>query len=211
MIKVNFLETTALALSTLVVCDAGKDKQAQIEALVGANESMALLGTTSTHDSIEKIRETDPKLVWIELAPNPDQVIKLLSVLKTQFPSVYYLVSNEELNGALVKTSMQMGAVDFLDAKTWNDQLPDVISRILSKEAAQAEAQAKLEAEQQRVRETLEMQRLQNPVSSKTNLSSMKRMVTDSKEIESRAVMNFAMIIIVIILAAGAFFVFKGH
>ncbi len=211
MIKVNFLETTALALSTLVVCDAGKEKQAQIEALVGANESMALLGTTSTHDSIEKIRETDPKLVWIELAPNPDQVIKLLSVLKTQFPSVYYLVSNEELNAALVKTSMQMGAVDFLDAKTWNDQLPDVISRILTKEAAQAEAQAKLQAEQQRVRETLEMQRQQNPVSSKTNLSSMKRMVTDSKEIESRAVMNFAMIIIVVILAAGAFFVFKGH
>lgn len=200
-----------MALSTLVVCDAGEEKQAQIEALVGSNQSMSLLGTTSTHDSIEKIRETEPKLVWIELTPNPDQVIKLLSVLKTQFPSVYYLVSNDELNGALVKTSMQLGAVDFLDSKTWNDQLPDVIARILSKEAAQAEAQAKLEAEQQRVRETLELQRQQNPVSSRTNLSSMKRMVTDTKEIESRAVMNFALLIIVVMLAAGAFFVFRGH
>ncbi|MDZ4835170.1 MAG: hypothetical protein SGJ27_15445 [Candidatus Melainabacteria bacterium] len=200
-----------MALSTLVVCDAGKEKQAQIEALVGANQSMSLLGTTSTQDSIEKIRETEPKLVWIELTPNPEQVIKLLSVLKTQFPSVYYLVSNDELNGALVKTSMQMGAVDFLDSKTWNDQLPDVITRIMSKEAAQAEADAKLEAERTRVRETLEMQKAQHPTVSKTNLSSMKRMVTDSKEIESRAVMNFAMIIVVVILAAGAFFVFRGH
>jgi len=200
-----------LALSTLVVCDAGKDKQAQIEALVGANQSMSLLGTTSTHDSIEKIRETDPKLVWIELTPNPDQVIKLLSVLKTQFPSVYYLVSNDELNGALVKTSMQMGAIDFLDSKTWNDQLPDVISRILAKEVAQAEAQQKQEAEQQRVRDALELQRQQNPNASKSNLSSMKRMVTDTKEIESRAVMNFALLVVVVMLAVGAFFIFRGN
>lgn len=198
-----------MTLSTLVVCDAGQEKQSQIEGLVGANQSMTLLGTTSTQDSLEKIRETEPKLVWIELTPNPDQVIKLLSTLKTQFPNTYFLVSNDELNGALVKTSMQMGAVDFLDAKTWNDQLPDVISRILSKEAVQVENQAKLEAEQRRVREELELQRQQNPAASKTNLNAMKRMVTDTKEIESRAVVNFALLIVVVILAVGAFLVLR--
>jgi DNA-binding NtrC family response regulator len=197
-----------LALSTLVVCDAGKDKQAEIEALVGANQSMSLVGTTSTHDSVEKIRETDPKLVWIELAPNPDEGIKLLGGLKNQFPGVYYLVSNEVLNASLVKTSMQMGAVDFLDAQTWSDQLPDVIKRILQKETARVEAAAKLEEEHAKLKQTLEMQRVQQPVVSRTNLTSMKRMVTDTKEIESRAVMNFAMLIVVVVLAVGAYFVF---
>ncbi len=197
-----------MALSTLVVCDAGKDKQAEIEALVGANQSMSLVGTTSTHDSVEKIRETDPKLVWIELAPNPDEGIKLLGGLKNQFPGVYYLVSNEVLNASLVKTSMQMGAVDFLDAQTWSDQLPDVVKRILQKETARVEAAAKLEEEHAKLKQTLEMQRAQQPVVSRTNLTSMKRMVTDTKEIESRAVMNFAMLIVVVVLAAGAYFVF---
>lgn len=202
-----------MTLPTLVVCEAGADKLSQIEALVAANEDLSLAGSATMNQTFEKIRETNPSLIWIELTPAPEQGIKLLSGLKEQFPDVYCLVSNESLDASLVKTSMQMGAVDFLDAQTWNDQLPGVVNRIKSKAQAQAEAREKLEQERANVRAMLEQKAAaQTPSVSKTNLKSMKRMVTDTKEIESRAVTNLVMIIVVLLLAAGgAFYLLQGH
>lgn len=201
-----------MTLPTLVVCEAGKEKLQQIEALVSANPELDLVGSAGMNETFQKIRETNPRLVWIELTPDPDEGFKLLSGLKEEFPAVYCLVSNEDLDANLVKTSMQMGAVDFLDAKTWNDQFPDVISRIIMKETAQAEALERLEADRQMMREVLEQQKAAHPTTSKTNLSAMKKLVTDTKEIESRATMNFALLVVVVVLlAVGAFFVFKAH
>jgi DNA-binding NtrC family response regulator len=190
-----------------VVCEAGADKLSQIEALVAANEDLSLAGSATMNQTYDKIRETNPSLVWIELTPTPEQGFKLLSSLKEQFPDVFCLVSNEKLDASLVKTSMQMGAIDFLDAQTWGDQLPDVITRIKSKALAQIEAKERLEAERAKMREVLE-QKAAQPTVSKTNLNSMRKMVTDSKEIESRAVTNLVMIVVVLLLIAGAGFYF---
>jgi len=199
-----------LTLTTLVVCEAGAEKLAQIEALVTAQNDLSLAGNSKLNESMEKIRETNANLVWIELTPNPDQGIRLLTGLKEKFPQVHCLVSNEELDADLVKLTMQSGAVDFLDSKTWSDQLPDVIARIKVKEQAAVEARERQEAEREKIRQTLETQKIQ-PTVSKTNLQSMKKMRTDSKEIESRAVMNLALLIVVVLLAAGgAFFFMQG-
>ncbi len=201
-----------MTLSTLVVCDAGADKLSQIQALVGSNSGLDLVGTATMHESFAKVEESKPNLVWIELTPDPDEGIKLLVGLKERYPDLYYLVSNDALDANLAKMTMQMGAIDFLDAQTWQDQLPDVVNRIKIKENAQIEAREKQEAERVKMREALEQQRSSNPTVSKTNLASMKKMVTDSKEIESRAAMNLTLIIVVILVAAGAFFWFNtGH
>lgn len=210
-----------MTLQTLVVCEAGADKLSQIEALVAANADLSLAGSATINQTVQKIRETNPSLVWIDLTPAPEQGIKLLGGLKEQFPDVYCLVSNENLDAALVKTSMQMGAVDFLDAQTWNDQLPDVVNRIKTRAIAQQEAREKLEADRVKMREMLEQQKAEKEKEKAlasidsgpaTDVRSMKRMVTDSKEIESRAVTNLAMLVIVLLIIAGAaFFLMKGH
>ncbi|HEY9784094.1 MAG TPA: hypothetical protein V6D17_01745 [Candidatus Obscuribacterales bacterium] len=125
-----------MALTTLIVCEAGDEKRQQIEELVNENPDMQLLGAVSRHDAGKEISQRSPRLVWIELAPEPMKALTLLGDLREQHPKVHFLVSNETLDASLVKTSMQLGAADFLDAQTWRVQMPDVIKRIMAKEPA---------------------------------------------------------------------------
>ncbi|MBX9670511.1 MAG: hypothetical protein K2X93_23115 [Candidatus Obscuribacterales bacterium] len=195
-----------MTLSTLVVCNAGADKLSEIQGLVGSNPGLVLVGTVTMNESFAKVEQSKPSLVWIELTPDPDEGVKLLVGLKERYPEIYYLVSNDALDADLVKMTMQMGAIDFLDAQTWKDQLPDVVSRIKIKENAQIEARERQEAERLKMKEALEQQRSSNPTVSKTNFRSMKRMVTDTKELESRAAMNLTLLLVLAALAAGVLF-----
>lgn len=122
-----------MSLPTLIICEAGEEKAKQIEALIGAHKELRLIGTVNRQSAAKQITALSPKLVWIELAPEPMKALTLLGDLREQHPKIQFLVSNETLDGGLIKTSMQLGATDFLDSQTWKDQLPDVVKRVVIK------------------------------------------------------------------------------
>ncbi len=122
-----------MSLPTLIICEAGEEKAKQIEALIGAHKELRLIGTVNRQSAAKQITALSPKLVWIELAPEPMKALTLLGDLREQHPKIQFLVSNETLDGGLIKTSMQLGATDFLDSQTWKDQLPDVVKRVVLK------------------------------------------------------------------------------
>ncbi len=122
-----------MSLPTLIICEAGEDKAKQIEALIGAHKELRLIGTVNRQSAAKQITALSPKLVWIELAPEPMKALTMLGDLREQHPKIQFLVSNETLDGGLIKTSMQLGATDFLDSQTWKDQLPDVVKRVVLK------------------------------------------------------------------------------
>lgn len=129
-----------MSLPTLIICEAGEDKAKQIEELIRAHSELRLIGTVNRQTAAKQIAALSPKLVWIELAPEPMKALTLLGDLREQHPKIQFLVSNETLDGGLIKTSMQLGATDFLDSQTWKDQLPDVVKRVVLK-AEQLHAQ----------------------------------------------------------------------
>ncbi len=122
-----------MSLPTLIICEAGEDKAKQIEELIRAHTELRLIGTVNRQTAAKQIAALSPKLVWIELAPEPMKALTLLGDLREQHPKIQFLVSNESLDGGLIKTSMQLGATDFLDSQTWKDQLPDVVKRVVLK------------------------------------------------------------------------------
>ncbi len=122
-----------MSLPTLIICEAGEDKAKQIEELIRAHTELRLIGTVNRQTAAKQIAALSPKLVWIELAPEPMKALTLLGDLREQHPKIQFLVSNETLDGGLIKTSMQLGATDFLDSQTWKDQLPDVVKRVVLK------------------------------------------------------------------------------
>lgn len=122
-----------MSLSTLIICEAGEEKAKQIEELIKAHQELRLIGTVNRQSAGKQIASLSPKLVWIELAPEPMKALTLLGDLREQHPKIQFVVSNETLDGGLIKTSMQLGATDFLDSQTWKDQLPDVVRRVVLK------------------------------------------------------------------------------
>jgi len=122
-----------VSLTTLIICEAGEEKAKQIEELIRAHSELRLIGTVNRQSAAKQIASLTPKLVWIELAPEPMKALTLLGDLREQHPKIQFLVSNETLDGGLIKTSMQLGATDFLDSQTWKDQLPDVVKRVVIK------------------------------------------------------------------------------
>lgn len=130
-----------MSLSTVVVCDS-EEKSKEIISLVKSQPDLSFVETVGRQTASEHIATIHPKLVWLELAPEPLEAINLLSELRGRNPSTYFLVSYETLNADLVKATMQLGAFDYLDSQTWQEQLPDAITRMLSKEKAAQENSA---------------------------------------------------------------------
>jgi DNA-binding NtrC family response regulator len=136
-----------LNLPTLVVCDATAEKRKEIEELVQSQPALTYLTSVSRNDAGQEMTDQSAKLVWLELDPEPDQGIALITDWKGQHPDIHFLVSYQTLNADLVKASMHAGAIDFLDSGTWKDQLPDVVTRVLAKEKAASDAAAKKTAQ----------------------------------------------------------------
>src|SRR5579885_615130 len=161
------------------------------------------------HETFEKIPLLNPKLAWIELTPDPDEGIKLLVGLKERYPDMHCLVSNDVLEADLVKMTMQTGADDFLDHMTMHAQLPEVLDRIASKQNFRVDLSRRKTEEHERIKATLDMKRVQSEArSSRTNLRSIKKIRTDESRIESRAMINLALIIVLVALVVGAVFIF---
>lgn len=122
-----------MTLPTVVVCDAA-EKSKQIASLVKSQPNLELVQIVTRQAAREQIASLSPKIVWLELAPEPSQAIALLGDLKGHHPASYFLVSYETLQADFVKATMQLGALDYLDAKSWHEQLPQAINRVLEKE-----------------------------------------------------------------------------
>jgi DNA-binding NtrC family response regulator len=93
-----------------------------------------MLGTVSRTTAQQQTFQQGIKVIWIELAPDPDKGLALLGVLRERYPKVHYLVSYDTLQADLVKTAMQLGAVEYLDPQGAANLLPGAIARISSKE-----------------------------------------------------------------------------
>ncbi len=121
-------------LPTIVVCDNAAGKKEEIEGLISAQPSLILLGTVSRQAASQQTLQQGIKVIWLELAPDPQKGLALLGELKEKYPKVHYLVSYETLQADLVKTAMQLGAVEYLDMPGAAKLLPPAIGRINSKE-----------------------------------------------------------------------------
>jgi len=120
-------------LPTIVVCDAA-DKREAVEALIGTQPSLIMLGTVSRNTATQQTFQQGIKVIWIELAPDPEKGLALLGTLKERYPKVHYLVSHDTLQADLVKAAMQLGAVEYLDPQGAANLLPGAIARISLKE-----------------------------------------------------------------------------
>jgi DNA-binding NarL/FixJ family response regulator len=121
-----------VTVSTLLVCD-DSTKTDQLQALISAQPQLNLTGASTGQDAMDAILDKSPSLVWIELSPDPAKGLMLLSELKERYPAVQYLVSYETLKADLVKSAMQLGAVEYIDPASASRLLPDAIERINQK------------------------------------------------------------------------------
>jgi DNA-binding NarL/FixJ family response regulator len=103
-------------LDTLVVCDAGQKKCNEIEALLKERKQIKLTTTVPIHLALEKARLLSPKLIWLELSPDPDKSLSLLAELREKIPQAKIFVSHDVADAKLIQASYRLGAADFLDA-----------------------------------------------------------------------------------------------
>jgi DNA-binding NtrC family response regulator len=119
-------------VSTLLVCD-DSSKTDQLQGLIGNQPLLKLTSQVDGPNASARILAESPSLVWIELAPEPAKGLLLLGELKEKFPRVQFLVSYETLKADLVKSAMQLGAVEYIDPENAERLLPDAIERITEK------------------------------------------------------------------------------
>lgn len=193
-------------LSTLIVCDESLGKLPHLEAIVANCADLNYVGSAQRQNAKERVTELHPKVVWIELAPDPEAGLLLLSELKQLFPETHYLVGHEILDGALVKSAMNKGAIDFLDDKSVIGQLPDVIARLAAKEIAHKQAIDKLEAQREQMRQMREKKMSEDMTRANASVSHMRE---TSNKMESQGAMNVAMLLVMVaIVIGGAVFYF---
>ena len=182
-----------MSLSTLVISEV-QGMTEQIENLIGESKDLNVVAVSPRETAQDNLKSSGARVVWIALSPDPEAGLSLLSTLRDNFEDVHFLVSNETLEADLVKRSMQIGAVDFLDSKTWDVQLPDVTSRVIAKElTVQREVRRK-----EKIQEMLESQK--NPKSSNPALKSMRQKTSEMEDMSGGA--TIAGVLIIALLGA---------
>lgn len=120
-----------MTLSTLLVCDE-MAQASQIQHLISGEKSLTLLETVARDGTRQAIEILSPHLVWIEFGSYPVRGLALLAELQKSFPSVMFLCSYKELDANLMKTAFRLRACDFLDHKSWDQDLGTSINRLQS-------------------------------------------------------------------------------
>lgn len=118
-----------MSLTTLLVCD-DPNRLEQVETLIKSQKALEHVATVARQAAAQQIKDSSPKVVWVELAPDPDAGLKLLAELKEQNQDVQFLVSYERLQADLVKSAMQHGAVEYIDPDGAHRLLPGAVARI---------------------------------------------------------------------------------
>ncbi len=175
---------------------------AQLESLIGDNADLDLTATCPRGSAQENIENANPRVIWIALSPEPEQALALLGSLKERYGDKHFLVSNETLEADLVKRSMQLGAMDFLDAGTWSNQLADVTSRVRLKEE---EVRKALEKDEQ-IKEMLAAEARRNPRTTNPGLQSIRRKTGElAPGATSQSGVTLGVIILLLLLIALGF------
>jgi DNA-binding NarL/FixJ family response regulator len=117
-------------LATMLVCDAGKDKRQSIEALIKQRKELNLSATVLTEKAEEKAYFLHPKVIWLELSPDPQHALTVLANLKERNPDATILVSFDKADADLINASYRLGADDFLDVERWNRDFDAVIKKL---------------------------------------------------------------------------------
>jgi DNA-binding NtrC family response regulator len=121
-----------VTISTLLVCD-DTSKADSLQALIGSRPELRLTSSVDQATAQGRISTESPSLVWIELSPEPVKGLSLLGELREKFPAVQFLVSYQTLKADLVKSAMQLGAVEYIDPESAEQLLPDAIERVIHK------------------------------------------------------------------------------
>lgn len=119
-------------LPTVLISGASEELTARIEHLVRGQAELSLVKTVMPEDAVNATFKA--KLIWIELESDPEGNVALLEHLIESHPNTFFVVSKEDLEPDLVKRTMQIGALDFLDHKGWAAQIRSVVRRIMAKE-----------------------------------------------------------------------------
>jgi chemotaxis response regulator CheB len=118
-----------VTVSTLLVCDDSA-KTEKLQALIVSRPELKLTSSVVGDSAGDRILSESPSLVWIELSPEPAKGLSLLGELKEKYPTIQFLVSYDTLKADLVKSAMQLGAVEYIDPGSADRLLPDAIERI---------------------------------------------------------------------------------
>jgi DNA-binding NarL/FixJ family response regulator len=122
-------------LPTIVVCDGETGKREQIDTMINGQPDLVLLGTVDRDAAKDNLQDS-VKVAWIELAPDPQKGLQLLGELKQTYPGMNFLVSYDTLQSDLVKSALQIGAIEYLDAQSGAKLLSEAVKRIISKESS---------------------------------------------------------------------------
>ncbi len=119
-------------LPTVLISGASEELTARIEHLIRGQAELSLVKSVTPEEAVNE--NFKAKLIWIELESDPEGNMRLLEHLIKSHQNTFFVVSKEDLEPELVKRTMQVGALDFLDHKGWAAQIRSVVRRIMAKE-----------------------------------------------------------------------------
>lgn len=130
-----------MTISTLLVSEE-KGRTDKLEALITSRPEMTLIATVDRKTAIKKIGDFRPRLVWVELDPDPQSAVKFLNDFRKKHAKVPFVASKSTLDAALTKTVYQLGGLDFLDDQTGMEAQLAVVLQQLASQAPEPEAPA---------------------------------------------------------------------
>lgn len=123
--------TKKTTLKTLLVSDDAPTRIKRIEDLLRKRKDIAIAGTVCIDEALEKIGFLQPRLVWIDLSPDPDRSLPLIKRARDLLPQTNIFVSYDYPDPVLIKKAYDLGAADFLDPERWKTDLPAALVPIL--------------------------------------------------------------------------------
>lgn len=132
-----------MSIPTLLVCDGDDAKQEILEGLVKSEPGLKYIATVSKSDgsrAVEQAIKVGTKLLWIDLDDEPVEGLNLLAETRQLYPQLPVVVSKSSLDADMVRASVNLGALDFLDPQSWGNQIKIVVAKLQAQNAPAAAA-----------------------------------------------------------------------
>ncbi len=130
-----------MSIPTLLVCDGDEPTQQLLEGLIKNEPGLRYIATVSKRDgsrAVEQAIKVGTKLLWIDLDDEPVEGLNLLAETRQLFPQLPVIVSKSVLDADMVRASVNLGALDFLDPQSWVNQIKIVVAKLQASSAAPA-------------------------------------------------------------------------
>lgn len=134
---------STVSIPTLLVCDGDDAKQEILEGLVKSEPGLKYIATVSKSDgsrAVEQAIKVGTKLLWIDLDDEPVEGLNLLAETRQLYPQLPVVVSKSSLDADMVRASVNLGALDFLDPQSWGNQIKIVVAKLQAQNAPAAAA-----------------------------------------------------------------------